>query len=475
MAERTLNYTPPGPVVQRFQNSPAFVRGIKGPIGSGKSAGCTVEILKRSMLQAPSPLDGIRHTRWAVIRNSYPELKTTTIKTYFEWCPQEYGKANYDSPITHKVRTNELDIEVLFMALDREEDARKLLSLELTGAWINEAREVPKAIVDALTGRVGRYPSKMNGGCSWSGILMDTNAPDDQSWWYHFAEEDVPEGWEFFSQPSGDSPEAENLQNLPQGYYQRIKAGKDPDWIKVYVHGEYGFVTEGKPVFPMFRDSVHVSPLPIQPIEGFPLLLGADFGLTPAAVIGQKLPDGRWLIIDEVVSDDCGNVRFSEKLTKYMAQYYPTFEIDTGWGDPAGLGRAQSDERTAIEIMNTHTPWTWRAAPSNDPLMRREVVIGALNRMVDGNPGILVSPKAKFIRKGFSGGYHFKFVRSGNGAQIHEAPAKNEFSHPHDALQYLLLGGGEHTIVLKGLGKKKGRASGMAKGLNYDVFSSVDE
>ena len=40
---------------------------------------------------------------------------------------------------------------------------KKLLSLELTGAWINEAREVPKAILEGLTGRVGRYPKKEGG------------------------------------------------------------------------------------------------------------------------------------------------------------------------------------------------------------------------------------------------------------------------------------------------------------------------
>jgi hypothetical protein len=42
-------------------------------------------------------------------------------------------------------------LRVLFMALDREDDASKLLSLELSFAWINEAREVPKGIVDAFS------------------------------------------------------------------------------------------------------------------------------------------------------------------------------------------------------------------------------------------------------------------------------------------------------------------------------------
>ena len=42
---------------------------------------------------------------------------------------------------------NDLDLEVIFLALDRPEDVKKLLSLELTGIWINEAREIPKVLL----------------------------------------------------------------------------------------------------------------------------------------------------------------------------------------------------------------------------------------------------------------------------------------------------------------------------------------
>lgn len=442
-----------------------------GPIGSGKSTACVIEILRRSQMQAPGP-DGIRRTRWAIIRNSYPELRTTTLKTWGDWCPPSYGKLTMDSPIRHMVQTKELDMEILFLALDREEDARKLLSLELTGAWVNEAREVPKAIIDALTGRVGRYPSMNQGGCTWSGIIADTNPPDDQSWWYRLAEEDTPKDWVFFSQPPGDGPDAENTANLHPAYYERIKAGKDPDWIKVYVKGEYGFLVEGKAVFPMFRDRTHVSETPIVPTDA-PLILAADFGLTPAAVIAQRSVSGRWLVIDELVTDNCGIIRFAELLTAYMAKHYPGHPIGMCWGDPAGNQRAHSDERTALDILREYTGWTWRPAPTNDLTMRLEVVKAALNRLIDGDPGLLISPKAPMIRKGFAGGYHYKFIKTGTGAQTHEVPAKNEYSHPMDALQYLLLGGGESHVVMRRKPRQKS-VSGLAQGVDYNVFSGLD-
>jgi len=467
MSERVVTYTPSGPTIKAFHQSDAFVRGIMGPIGSGKSTACVIEILRRAQQQQPSA-DGVRRSRWAIIRNSYPELKTTTLKTWADWCPPEFGKLTMDSPIKHVIRTAELDIEVLFMALDREEDARKLLSLELTGAWINEAREIEKPILDALTGRVGRYPSKNQGGATWSGIILDTNPADTESWWYKLAEQETPEGWEFFQQPAGDGPDAENLENLPTKYYERARAGKDEDWIKVYVRGGYGFLMEGKAVYPMYRDRTHVNEL--TPVEDAPLFIGVDFGLTPAAVIGQKLVDGRWYILDELVSEDCGIVRFSELLTAYIAKHYTDFEIEHGWGDPAGTQRVQTDERTALDMLKEHTGWKWSPAPSNDFTLRREVVVGALNRMVDGNPGFQLSPKCSTLRKGFVGGYNFKSIRSNSG-QYHERPLKNRFSHPHDALQYLLLGGGEHYVVMNWI-KRRGRKPAMAVGMDYDVFST---
>lgn len=471
MTGTVRRYTPAGATLKAFHESPAFVRGIMGPIGSGKSTACVIEILRRAAMQTPSP-DGIRRSRWAIIRNSYPELKSTTIKTWQEWCPPEFGRINFDSPITQHVKTGDLDLEVLFLALDRPEDQRKLLSLELTGAWINEAREIEKPILDALTGRVGRYPSRMQGGATWSGVLLDTNPPTSEHWWYRLAEEDTPSDWAFFRQPAGDGPDAENVENLPPRYYERARSGKDDDWIKVYVCGAYGFVLEGRPVFPSFRDSVHTADQALPAAPGLALMIGVDFGLTPAAVIGQKLPDGRWWILDELVAENTGILRFGETLAAYLRRHYPEHQVGIGFGDPAGNQRAQTDERTALDIIRQTTGWRWVPAPTNDATMRLEVVSAALNRMIDGKPGFVLSPRCAMLRKGFAGGYHFRPVRSGSGTTYHETPAKNAYSHPHDALQYLLLGGGEHDVVLNRSRQRSGRGPRFAAGIDYNVFAT---
>ena len=124
------DYYPPGPIAAAFIDDESFVCGIKGPVGSGKSVASVIKLLKLAGKQNRSPRDGKRHSRFAIIRNTYPELKTTTIKTFHAWVPPEMGKWRDEGPPTQFIQTDELDIEVLFVALDRPADVRKLLSLE---------------------------------------------------------------------------------------------------------------------------------------------------------------------------------------------------------------------------------------------------------------------------------------------------------------------------------------------------------
>lgn len=145
---------------KQFHASPAFVRGVMGPVGSGKSVMCCMEIFNKAITATPCK-DGIRRSRWLVVRNTTPQLETTTIKTWLAWFPEHvFGKMNLKPPINHLIKFNDVELEVIFLALDRPEDVKKLLSLECTGIWFNEAREILKEIIDAGTMRVGRYPSK---------------------------------------------------------------------------------------------------------------------------------------------------------------------------------------------------------------------------------------------------------------------------------------------------------------------------
>lgn len=422
--------------------------------------------MRRAREQKPAS-DGKRHTRFAIIRNTYRELADTTLKTWLDWFKEEHVGSFNKNDMAHRIKIDDLDAEFLFRALDRPQDVKKLLSLELTGGWVNEAREVPKSIIDALGDRTGRYPAMRDGGPTWRGVIADTNSPDEDHWWYRLAEEERPEGWDFFAQPPGvveagskwrTNPDAENLGNLEQNYYETRVSGKGRDHIKVYYANQYGFVRDGKPVYPDYVDNVHCSQEILEPIKGRTIYVGIDFGLTPAAVLGQRTAMGQWRWIDEVVTDDMGAVKFAELALGPKLREYAGYEFKIT-GDPAGDERAQSDETTAFEILRNRKIDAW-PAPTNDPTVRQEAVAMALRRMIDGKPGLLISPKCKVTRKGMGGGYAYRRVQVAGDERYHDKPDKNKFSHPCEAGQYMMLGAGEGETVI-------GRSSTWNQKLDY--------
>lgn len=490
-----FNYKAAGPTVRAFMKSDKFFRGLRGPVGSGKSVACCVEILRRALAQKPSP-DGIRRSRWAVIRNTNPQLRTTTIKTWESWFPEhDWGRITWHPPpYVHHIRKGTLDLEVIFLALDRPEDVKKLLSLELTGVWLNEAREIPKAIVDACTMRVGRFPSMKDGGPSWYGVIADTNAPDEDHWWPvmageaplpdHISRDDAlmlvkPETWEFFVQPGAmreikaedgivtayeKNPKAENLPNLTPNYYPDIIRGKGKTWIDVYVLNRLGSINEGKPVYPMFAPELHIARDGLLATPGAQIIVGLDFGLTPAAVFAQHVR-GRWFILHELVAQDMGIVRFTELLRTEMATRFPSASF-TVYGDPAGDYRAQTDERTPFQILRSGGIKAYPTG-SNDVALRIEAVASALNRLVDGQPGFVVDARCATLLRGFQGGYAYRRLQVSGHERHEEKPDKNRFSHIHDALQYCMLGAGEgRSLTRSGLSSKP--VNGRAE---FDVFS----
>lgn len=468
---KTIQYDP-SPTLRRFHASNALVRGVRGPIGSGKSVGCCWEIWSRACEQRAH--DGIRKSRWVVTRNTYGELTSTTIKTWLDWFPEErFGKMVHGAPITQTLRWDvgdgtSVELEMLFLALDRPDHVKKLLSLEVTGGWMNEAREQPRAILDALTGRVGRYPSAQNGGASWYGVILDTNPPDDDHWWYLLAEVQKPNDYLFVAQPAGDSAEAENLDwlvqtpetmALPVGhpdrrkqgqtYYTRLKNGKTDEWIKVYVKGQYGSVHDGKPVYPEWNDTIHSKA--INPIQGVPLDIGLDFGLTPAAVITQVDSRGRLLVLDELCGEDMAIRQFlQDVLIPQLIKVYPAWwagkdRNDTPmircFGDPAGNQKAQTDERTCFQEVKA-AGLRIRGAKTNGFVARRGAVAWYLNKLSGGQPALLLDPCCSVLRKGFNGGYKYRRIQVTGEDRYTDEPMKNAYSHPHDALQYVALESG---------------------------------
>ena len=418
------------------RNNKIFITG-----NSGKSSGCVIEDIRRAHEQAPGP-DGIRRTRSVVVRNSYGQLKDTTIKTFMDWFPPrifgEYRVTDHSYLFT---KFPGVQHEVLFRALDRPDQVSNLLSLEVTWAWFNEVREIPWAIIDAMDSRIGRYPSKRDGGPSWYGMFSDTNPCAEGSDLYKMAEVIRPDTFKMFKQPSGLSAHAENTKHLPKNYYQNLAKGKDEMYIRIYIHGQYGYLVSGKPVFASFRDNVHVAPHILEPIKGIDVLIGCDFGLSPAITIGQVTPTGQLLILDELISDGMGIRQFClNQLLPLLRTKYWGMNV-MGYGDPSGTSRAPTDESTCFDILHSAEVGLSNIIPasSNALTPRIGAVEFYLNKMYAGEPSFMLSPNCHFIRKAMNGAYHYDKDPKGSGDEYKPVPVKNFASHVSDSLQYLCM------------------------------------
>jgi hypothetical protein len=457
-----------GETLDRYMRARGRNTFIMGPIGSGKTYGSAMRVFDQICEQAPNK-SNIRRSRWVAVRNTYPDLKGTTIK---DWCDLYHneeinlGRFNQDFPPTHHLDFDLPDgsrvvAEVVFLALDRPDSVRKLRGLQVTGFWLNEVKELSKAIVDMCDGRHGRYPSAADGGPSWHGMIGDTNAPDTDHWYYELAEEIKPEGWLFLQQPGGviekvvgsgatrksiwlENPNAENLCNLPDGYYIRQVQGKKDDWIRVNLANLYGNVSTGKPIYGgLWNDLRHVAKHSLVAIPKHKnLMMGFDFGRTPACVIGQLMPNGKLRVIEEIIATGMGIRKFmDEEVLPALKSRYSQFPLKSiqVFGDPAGIAKSGNDENSPIGILIDEYKMDAYPTASNLPARRWESVNYFLTNDIDGQPAFELSPDCKVLRKGFNGGYCFRRINT-SGEKYTETADKNSFSHPHDAAQYLAQG-----------------------------------
>lgn len=450
------------PTVSQFIRCEDKQSFIKGPIGSGKSVGCCMKIVRFAMKQTPG-IDNVRRTRWVVVRNTRDQLKDTTIKTWKAWFP--------DGPIGRWKETERtyymkftpadgipVDAEILFRALDDDDDVAKVLSMETTGAWLNECREITRGIVENLSKRCGRYPEmKLKPPTvpkeewpTWHGLFGDTNAPEMDSYWHSIFEhlpvdDDDPNSiveCTTFSQPAGDGSDGvpgENIENLPDGYYDR--GGRSEEWFRTMVQVGYAKSLKGTPVYMKSFKERHVSKIPVQILPFIPVVIGLDTARTPAAVFGQMV-DGRIRKQREAVGFDIGAKTFIKmKLKPIMKQFYPTnpiiFVID-----PSSVRQDNTTDDSWYKILKREFPREdghhVKLAYTNDPKQRIDSLDNALRDWPDGDPMVFYDPSMKWCVEGLRSKYRYEKLKGTDG-KLRDKPAKNNWSHVVEADQYMTM------------------------------------
>jgi hypothetical protein len=459
---RSLTYKPSA-TGKLFHASKAQLKAIMGPFGSGKSTAACMEMIMQTA-RMPKNASGLRMAKYAVIRNTAAELETTSLKTWLAWADHLGSCTNRKKPVLNYEyvfwdKDGRIDLEIIFLALDRAEDIRKLKSLEITGAYINEASEIEKVVIQVLAGRLHRYPSRISEpGDFYSYIMMDYNPPPDEHYLFDMFEKKPSKDEVLFKQPPGllvddkgkplrnedgdyiANPECDNYENFNnKNYYVDMAKLMSEEQVKVFCLGQYGLLRSGKPVYEDYNDDLH-SAFGIVYDPSLPLNFGWDFGLTPACVIFQITLLGQVRVIKEFCATSMGITALTKNVVlPFLKMNYPNYTLGHSTGDPAGSKRSETDESVCLEILGELGLPTLPAS-TNAIVKRIECVRNFLNRIIEGKAAVQLDRKeCGMLRKGFMSGYHYKKLKLIGDDKYQDEPNKNDFSHIHDAFQYGLM------------------------------------
>ena len=197
---------------------------------------------------------------------------------------------------------------------------------------------------------------------------------------------------------------------------------------------------QGAVVYPEFNQKMHVSKTPLLPLaisgvkSGRNVVRGWDnTGLNPACIITYINSIGQWYWVKEFCGEDIGIVDFAQMVDSWCKQNFPANAKYRDIGDPAGKSRDTTKQSpkdyiykaTGIRVEDGIQTFK----------VRRESISQRLTKLINGKPGIMIDPtECKTAVTGFMGGYCYPEVA--NTGYFRPEPAKNQYSHIHDAGQY---------------------------------------
>lgn len=477
----------PGPTIDRFvaslhlsdeelrdtaRRTQKKVRALKGPIGSGKTTGIMGAAVANAQRQPKQPWVAANGQRMnvrlyglTIMRTDYRLLWGSFIRPFwFRWFPQESPWTEWrggdDQPADHTIRMmsqfGPVVMQVQFRALSDLRTPEAISNFwrgQLpTDVWLEEADAFSEEIYQGAYSRLGRGTEMRFGGPTSPTLFLGTNAPLIGSWMHTRI---VSGRWrkdiEFFDQPAGDGPQAENLHNLPPTYYSDQRRELDDRNYQRLVKNEFVMPRAGQAVHENYRDSFHGAPgeLPID--ASMPLLIGIDPKTHPSAEFCQRPLNGQWRFIDEIVAKKgVGSQRFAELINAKLKQpEYAYFDgrrdrircvVDpsAAWGVDSEAGELNWLQRVSLLTGITIIP-----ARSNKRSDRHDSMAAALRRLVDdGRPGMLVSTRCPMLRAGLAGMFHYAEVNlagGGSGKGLTGDPVKNEYADPCEAAEYAVM------------------------------------
>lgn len=435
----------------RGLHSDASILLVSGAVGVGKSS---FVLMKCIMFAATRmlPIDGVRRCRVLVARTDMPKLEVSTLSVLQQWFGSSvtfrgsYPKfsdlivGNADGTTSH--------IEFVLKGFaDNEQEIYDNMSGTPTNIlWVNEVQTYSTpAIIEIGYQRAGRHLDKAQGNQGYGLVIADFNPPPESHWlyeWEHNPPDQVKEvlkieGFdlnslphkftvEFLRYPSPVlpvvdeegvttgyrvNPEADYFYKQPAGfaYWARILQAnsKNPNYIRTNILGEYGFRSDGIPVYMnVYNERLHVSSVKHDVDPNQTVYIGCDpSGFRGAAVVFQVTSRG-FRIFKEFANPD-EQLSFNEILNDMITPWIREHGIPSQNVffvlDPANK---QNDAKMTPRDECKAAGYDAVNAPTNDPDARIE----ALRYFLLKHGGIEINPgeDTVYLRRGLQADYYWK-------------------------------------------------------------------
>lgn len=227
-------------------------------------------------------------------------------------------------------------------------------------------------------------------------------------------------------------------------HYTADPGKRSPEWKEAEQKGttvadweqemEINFnVPKGKPWYPEFSYELHVAKEPIPYLPSRPIIRGWDYGLTPATVFCQTTAKGQILVLYPELQSWESGIRAHGRIVKSEADTHFPGASFHDYGDPAGNQRAQTDEKTCVQLLREEYGINVLAGPVAFT-QRDQAVRKALTSLVEGQPMLMIDPRCTWLIAALVGGYQRREV----AGKVTDQLADNEYTHIVDALGYVL-------------------------------------
>lgn len=488
-----------GPKTDRLIASPAFIVGAMGPVGCGKTIGYSTKIQHHGTKQK-GVLNGqgqlIRKSRYIFVRDTYPNITRNTIPSWKKIVPGHVGRFVMSMPAVHQFSmvlqrnghildrdAKAIDIasvEIEFRAIGDQSVEDAMRGAEFTAAIVDEADRLHPDLLTFLAGRVGRFGDldpdqvvdpfiglSLNGADDENylhGVLVERKLGDDieasikemsaERPLIEYIEyppaiiegQDVPGGWMV-------NPQAENLENLPKGYYERqylfAKARGNQVYIDRMLRSKFTPPMAGRSVYPEYVEDLHSGEF--EAIPDIPLLIWADQGILGAVVIAQQVK-GQVRILEEIAcvfetdNDEIhvvqmGGETLGKQVRDMLTTRYAGFEIGDAVCDPAGAaGEGAINFKSWRQDFQKGLGHKVRKArvPKNAIAPRIAAVRHRFKPLYGDVRGILVHKRCTMVRRAFRTKYYYVRIGKGSADGVYsDTPKKVQgYEDLMNAIQY---------------------------------------